>query len=347
MTKWISLVVLLYTPLVSSQINITDSVRISGFGTFSAAKSNSSIPVISTRDITDDWCFDCDSTFGLQADWEMTPQWRTGLQLVKRPQDHFSSPKVERAFVEYSNDNISVQTGRLRIPIFIMSEYYYVSSAYPWLRLPVDVYSQLLGITHYEGAIIDYRIDLADESVLVLSPYVSTPTENDLTVYGQAFNIEADFSIGLTSKVLFEDNELRFAYLYSDISKLGFVGAQSSYRLKLYSIGLSYYWDNLHFQGETLLSQEFNANWYAGLDYLIGDWQPYLQYGQSRKNVESESYLLGVKYHLMSNFNFNLEWQRIDGRESVINGHFTQPQNPLLPIENSVEVVSFGLSFTF
>tara|TARA_Y100001960_G_scaffold333679_1_gene440196 strand:- start:3981 stop:5003 length:1023 start_codon:yes stop_codon:yes gene_type:complete len=336
-------------PMTSwAQIQLGDDIQLSGFGTVSAAKSDNSTPVLFSRNITDEWCFDCDTTFGAQLDWQVTANIRTTVQVLKRPQDTFSNPELERAHIEFAYDNLRFKAGRLRIPLYIMSEYYYVSSAYPWLRLPPEVYANNLGITHYEGATLDWEIQLNDELQLTFSPYISVPEKERYELYGADFTLDTDYAFGFSSELYFDENFIHLAYSRVSTEQEGLVTGDVDYNLNFFSIGLSYYiGDALHFQAETLLEKELSSNWYAGFDYRIGQFTPYVQYGQARKGKDSQSYLIGLRYDLHPQINVSAEWQRIEGDKKMISGEFTELQNPMKPFASKVDLVSVGLSFTF
>lgn len=342
-----ALLILLPAP-AWSQIQLGDQVQLSGFGTFGAAKSDNSTPVLLNRNITDTWCFDCDSTFGVQLDWQVSASIRTAVQVLKRPQDTFSSPELEQAYVEYAYDNLRFKAGRLRVPLYIMSEYFYVSSAYPWVRLPPEVYANNLGITHYEGAAANWDIPMTDEVQLTFSPYVALPVEKDYQLYGEDFTLDTEFAFGFSSELYFDDNLVHLAYSRVRTKQEGLITGDIDYNLHFVSLGLSYYLGNaLHFQAETILERELSSNWYAGFDYRMGAITPYIQYGQARKNKDSHSYLVGFRYDIHPQVNVSMEWQRIEGDEKMISGEFTELQNPLEPFASQVNLVSIGLSFTF
>lgn len=65
----------------------------------------------------------------------------------------------------HSTDRLTLRAGRLRNPVYMYSETLNVGAAYPWLRLPDEVYFQLQ-IPHYEGVDLQYNIPLAFGSVV-------------------------------------------------------------------------------------------------------------------------------------------------------------------------------------
>jgi hypothetical protein len=339
--------IILYVSNSNAQINLDEDISVSGFGTVSAAASDTDIPVFSYRDISNSLCLDCDTTFGLQADWLINEHLRTSAQVVKRPQDEFSDPVVEWAFVDYSMGSTSIKVGRLRLPMFNLSEFLYVSSAYSSLRAPHDVYDGALGITHYDGATIEWDKLLNDHIQLRLAPFVMAPMVNSYPWYGYKFDLESKTSYGMTADLYSDDNTLHFTYLSSNAKRTENFLPAREYDLNLFAIGATYVLGNYNWSAETMLEQEIYATWYVSVSRRLGSFEPYLQYGQRRKLYDNETYLVGLRYDLNPRVKFNLEWEHIEATPGPFVGHFTQAQDPGGPIETQVNVYSVGMSFTF
>ncbi|WP_070972042.1 hypothetical protein [Vibrio sonorensis] len=344
--KRILLIILFCIPLSLSAMPNDTNLSLSGFGTFSAAKTDTHIPVIQNREITEDLCFDCDSTVGAQLVWQPNAFFKSGVQVVKRPEDHFSDPEIERAYVEVMWQNSKLTAGRLRVPLFMHSESYFVSSGYPWLRLPAEVYSHTLGITYYTGASYTWNGSIGDSVYYTISPYFSLPREKTVNMYRRNFTFKADGSVGLTTDFYFLDHQLHAAWLNTNAEQSDF-GPPSRFNLQLFTLGTSLNFDRLRVDAEVILSDEFHANWYTSLAYNIEKWTPYITYGQGRRTNQSNSYLVGTRYDVTPNINLNLEWQYFHGPDHVITSQFAVPQNPAKPFVTSVNLFSLGLTFTF
>jgi len=95
-----------------------------------------------------------------------------GLQFVFSVNDHlsFSGQFVSEGFRGYTlgtdwlfvgwkaNDNWDVQVGRIIVPLLMHYPYLKVNYAYPWSRLPLEVYS--LGISDFEGILVRNNMPL-------------------------------------------------------------------------------------------------------------------------------------------------------------------------------------------
>lgn len=102
---------------------------ISGFGSTSIAWSNNATALYVNREISEDTSYDCDTVFGLQGDIKLTDDLNQSVQVVNRPQDDWSSPELEWAYLGYSFSDYNLRAGRLRLPLFLDAEYYYVGQA--------------------------------------------------------------------------------------------------------------------------------------------------------------------------------------------------------------------------
>ncbi|NOH98353.1 sulfate ABC transporter permease [Vibrio sp. 99-70-13A1] len=349
-----SLLLLAFIPVTSflpaisiAAIDVTDTFRISGFGTQSATVTDQKIPTFYQLNLDDEWCFDCDTTLGIQLDWEMSDHFRSSVQVVKAPSDEFSNPSLEWAYIAYRYGELNTKIGRLRVPLFMISEYYYVSEAYPWLRPPQDVYNSVLGFTYFDGAAIEWDTWINDEAHLRLLAFGAVPKETDYTVQGQNVVIKSRDTLGITAELNLDNTHFRASYLHANYKQDLVQSITGSQELELFTLGVNYLLGNINLMSEVVLSQNIHSNWYISANYLFDSWSPYITYSQRKKLRNNESVLVGAKYSLLPNVSTYVEWQHIWGREKPINGHFTVPQNPTQTIQSKVNIYSIGLSFTF
>ncbi|EHU9443182.1 sulfate ABC transporter permease [Vibrio vulnificus] len=347
--KFILPLCLLFSPAYG-EWTLSDQLTISGFGSLSASKSDQTMPIIQEKEFTDEWCYDCETTLGLQLDWSMNENWRASLQVVKQPRDHFSEPSLAWAFVEYRWDDWSSKIGRQRIPLFLMSEYLFVSQAYPWLRPPIDVYDSVLGISNYDGLSLDVQKWITSDIPVRVATFVAKSSSDDYSLYGQPLTIDTDISYGITTEIDFDENLVRAALMHTKFEQTYAAttiipGGEQS--LTLFSLGTIYNWQQWQFIAELLTSSRYHSNWYVSVNYQWNDLTPYITYSQRRKSVENETYSIGLKYSLLPNLSVYGEWLYIQSSKTVISGHFTQPQLPPNELVGEVNLFSLGLSFTF
>ena len=160
-------------------IELTDNLSLSGFGSTSWATSDNDNPLIINRGFTDESCYDCDTTFGVQLDY-FYDSFKASVQVVKAPQYDWSDPQLEWAYLGYEFNDFDVSIGRLRLPLFLASEYYYVGQAYMTARPPTEVYNAVLGITAFNGIKVSWTHDVSDEATLLLSPFFGVKDKNEV-----------------------------------------------------------------------------------------------------------------------------------------------------------------------
>ncbi|MGR5065425.1 porin [Photobacterium sp. DNB22_13_2] len=303
-------VALLVSPLTSvAAIQITDNFSISGFGSTSIAKSDNSAPLFVNREITDETCYDCDTIFGIQADLSIIDHLNASVQVVKRPQDDWSSPELEWAYLNYEFSQFSVRAGKLRIPLFLVSEYFYVGQAYPWARPPQEVYDSILGFTSYEGISASWLLEVNDEAVVTLTPYYGLGNDNKVEFSGQKFNFKTDHMAGLSAEVSGFNYRVHFGYMNSTYSVSPSISSDKE-TLNIYTLGGEYSMNDWLFMSE-VQTDDLQTNWYISAAYNINKFTPYLVYGESHHRRKSNSVTAGVRYDLTHKISLNAEWQGV------------------------------------
>lgn len=321
---------LLCTP-AHAVIELTDTLSFSGFGSTSWARSDNDTPLFINRFIKDENCFDCDTTFGLQVDY-YNNGFKASIQGVKRPQDNWSNPSLEWAYLGYEFENFDFRVGRQRLPLYLASEYFYVGQAYTLARLPTEVYSSFLGITGYNGIAATWSTYIGDELQLTVSPYVGFDDKNNVT-FSPTFELDFETQqlFGLNAQLLGDFYRWNFsvmdgdfdvisrgvAYVYfpgsSVETPLSFVSDPVRNEVKIYSIGTEYEFGDLKATFEFQKTESVRMDWYGLLSYRVAPFTPYIAYGQlyqenKRSNLTST---LGVRYDVLNNVSINAEYQYV------------------------------------
>ena len=100
-------------------------------------------------------CFKADSRIGLQGSAIFSPQFLLTGQAVLRATRN-GKPDLEWAYGSYQfNDELSLQLGRKRLPLFYYSETQDVGFSSPWIHLPPGQYGW--EIVNYNGANLRYQ----------------------------------------------------------------------------------------------------------------------------------------------------------------------------------------------
>ncbi len=103
--------------------------------------------------------FENDSKIGLQLSARLTDKLSAVVQVISQHEyDNTFKPRLEWANVKYAfTPDFSVRVGRIELPTFLNSEYRNVGYAFPWVRLPVEMYNTQ-PLTNSDGADVAYRI---------------------------------------------------------------------------------------------------------------------------------------------------------------------------------------------
>lgn len=142
---------------VAQADDLSDWLKIDGFGTVGVYKGNSSAagvrvdPKQSTYSLND-WRFDGDTQASLQATINPNGKFKGVVQLLSKKDIKSSSkPTVEWAYLSYSpTSEIDLKVGRTVAPIFIMSDFRNLSYAQTTVRPQSEAYG-VNPITYQDG----------------------------------------------------------------------------------------------------------------------------------------------------------------------------------------------------
>jgi opacity protein-like surface antigen len=335
-------------------IELTDNLSLSGFGSTSWAKSDNDNPLIINRGFTDENCYDCDTTFGVQLDYYYN-SFRASVQVVKPPQFEWSDPQLEWAYVGYEFNDFDVSVGRLRLPLFLASEYYYVGQAYMTARPPTEVYNSVLGITAFNGIKVSWTHDVSDEATLLLSPFFGIKDNNEVDFNSTTeLEFETNRMFGANLQLSGEDYRWNLSFLDSNfdqtvkIKNIGSLPTDDNQHIQLWSLGAEYEFGQAVLSSEGQIS-DFSSSMYASLGYRLSSITPYVVYGaefDSHEHLTGNSYLIGVDYDVLPNVSINGEVQYFEARKT--NGAFVEDFNALTGFDDKDAVLyTIMLSFVF
>lgn len=352
MKKFFLIFMLFSTKLISIEINDTD-FSISGFGNTSVTTSNNKNPLIINRDITDETCFNCDTTFGFQLDYTPDNWFRFSAQTVKPPQNSFTELDIEWLYIAARlSSKTELRAGRLRLPVFMASPYYYVGNSYLWTRPPTEVYDSLFGITSFDGVELLWNESLSDNLVLSVQPFLGyrdTSYENGLLETKIRANNVIGINLGLSSY----SYKINLSYVYTNanlrqISSIDILNSpDSKIILNLFSLGFEYEYEKYKIQTEFNIDSEF-FNWYTTLSYNMEKLTPYLTYAESHQLRKSNSITIGTRYDIIPELSINLEYEYFKnyGGDYIFFGQYSYPQS-FLPEKSSVDASLFTVMLNF
>ncbi|MEZ8638933.1 sulfate ABC transporter permease [Vibrio splendidus] len=313
-------------------IELTDNFSLSGFGSTSWATSDNDNPLIINRGFTDENCYDCDTTFGVQLDYFYN-SFKASVQVVKPPQYDWSDPQLEWAYLGYEFNDFDVSIGRLRLPLFLASEYYYVGQAYMTARPPTEVYNSVLGITAFNGIKVSWTHDVSDEATLLLTPFIGIKDKNDVDFNSTTkLEFETNRMLGANFQLSGDSYRWNLSFLDSNFDQIvittihgvptPFRTEQDNQHIQLWSLGAEYELGQFVLTSEGQIS-DFSSSMYASLGYHLGAFTPYVVYGaqfDDHEHLNGNSYLVGVDYDVLPNVSINGEVQYFESKKS--NGVF-------------------------
>lgn len=293
-----------------------EGVSVSGFLTAGATYGDKQL-LPDTKAVSQDGTientpgFTADSRLGLQISAKVNPDISVTGQLLAKAREDNSNVKADWAFVSYRvNDPISIRAGKIKFPTFLISDYYEVGYAYPWIRPPQEVYSSN-PITTLNGVDMLARFRLGDMSLLV-QPYYGVsrgaqalvPQEvismvpgaaqctggppATCTIFGSSpgtiayVDFSADALHGINLSLSSDIFTVRAGALRTKVNAPAFGVFQDT--AKFSSVGVTMDWHNVVLYSEAFKREiEGGANVafpnqkgsYATLGYRIGKWLPH------------------------------------------------------------------------
>jgi len=352
----------LFTSQAMATIELTDNLLLSAFGSTSVTRSDNETPIFLNRNINNVTCYDCDTTLGLQLDYQFLDNFTTSLQVVKRPQDEWSKPVIEWLYLGYNYKQYDIKIGRIRIPTFLDSEYYYVAHAYTPTRPPQEVYDSQLGVTFYDGLSFKWQTEINDNTSFFIEPHGTFMGDIEVIEGDSKYNFTINRMYGLKvelssynyrtfANVMKVDYDFNLAF--SGIP--GFIPAftrfLASEKTTIYSLGGEYLWHDLTLRAETFYS-DTEFNWYTQVAYGINKFTPYVSYSKMnsksiQREDENETLTLGLRIDFTPTISINLEYQKMspDDTTSSIFGkaqftEYTPPNN-----DSDVNVYTLMVNF--
>ncbi len=340
------------TPLSAfGAIDLTDNLSVSGFASTSLAKSNNDVPLLINRNINDELCFDCDTTAGVQLDF-YHDDFKASLQVVKRPQDSWSDPQIEWAYVGYEINEFDFRAGRLRLPLFLASEYYYVGQAYTTARPTDSIYNSSLGITAYNGFSLQWTHDFEAQQ-LILNPFIGFDERTDIRVSDELHHdFDTDYVVGLNAQLSGDSYRWNWAYMHTQYDLVNSVNrpnvpfpiveSEENTVLKTYSVGAEYDFSPVTLTVEAQ-KNDYISSWYGQLRYTMGEVTPYVNFNQQyndKEKLSGSSLLIGAQYNFFHSASLNMEVQHFTTKHG--RGSFVKE-----PPEDNANLFTIMLSFVF
>ncbi len=118
-----------------------DGFLTSGVAWHDDANKNRYIGSLGDRGIQNDASFETDSRFGLQISSDIAKDMSVVSQLLGTGVNGNFNAIVEWAYIDYRPTNwLSIHSGKIKQPVYLVNDYVEVGYAYPWIRPPAEVY---------------------------------------------------------------------------------------------------------------------------------------------------------------------------------------------------------------
>ncbi|MFC5459140.1 porin [Massilia niabensis] len=286
---------------------VTPGWTFSGFGTVGVVHSDEKGADFSASAMKADgagrtgaWSRHVDSTLGAQLDFRFNPRWSAVVQVVSEQQlDHSYRPRVEWANIKYqATPELALRLGRIALPMFIAADYRKVGYAYPWARMPLEVYG-VLPISNSDGADMTWHWEgeALRSTTQAFYGYTDMPLAGSTRLRGKAIaglshTVERGAFSARVSLLTTRITLTLFPELFQGLNAFGPQGrdiasrvATDDKRARTMGIGLSYDPGQWFVTGEAGRSKVKSylgstRSVYAGAGYRRGDFTPYAGYAR-------------------------------------------------------------------
>ncbi|MCG8613823.1 MAG: hypothetical protein MI864_25210 [Pseudomonadales bacterium] len=270
---------------------------------------------------TDELNFAPETLAGLQVQTQFTEKARATLLLMAKGGNDFDA-NVEWAYLSYDLTNeLTLNAGRYRLPLYYYSDFLDVGYAYPWIRPPVDVY--WVPVTSIEGLNLYYNRYLSDIQFSTQLWYGTHDLESDT---GPDVSLRNATGINITFQ--YRGASLRFGQERVDVS-LGFDTFKVENRAEFSFLAFMVDHKNFIWNSEytytvvkNLASSEDGetTTWYASLGYRIAKFTPHFTHSfregagnvNPASNLTSKTNTLGVAWYFHRNTVLKLEYSQSD-----------------------------------
>lgn len=230
-----SKLLLLSLVLVGLPALANDKLQVSGFGSIVAGQVLdgsgyvADYPNLGVYD--DEFDIAQETRMGIQANAMVSDKIRATMQVMTRANNNYEA-EVEWLFVNYAiTEDLDLQAGKLRLPVYYFSEYMDVGIAYPWVRVPSDAYS--LDVTSFNGLQLNHRAFIGATSFTTtlyagrqtnlndeLMSYLFDNDPGDVTGVGSA-NVDRQFTniVGVGFEINMDSTIAKISFTQSDFDE--------------------------------------------------------------------------------------------------------------------------------
>lgn len=293
-----------------------------------------------------------ESRFGVQGVASLTESTKITAQVVARGTKSYS-PRFEWLFVgqQLSND-INLQVGKLRLPVYLYSDKMDVGFTYPWLRVPSDAYS-LDGVS-FNGVKLNYDYASGDFSERI-AIYAGVDRDKNSKLMSYLFNTPIDRKhrfLGVVSDTGYGPFQLRLSYTNDQMqqrtSDPNNAFRNQDFNSEFIDVALQYQNDDITLVAEWNKDRPFYQSWFVSGIYQFGANSVYLSRSQFTLDEPWEKHKtvsLGYRRDIGSNMDVKFDITRMvdQGRNP-----FSGDPNPVIKLRpGHATVVSVSFDFIF
>jgi len=383
----------LYSTLIGTSLlgQQAQAIELDGFLTAGFAvhdqKQTNGKKVVYLDEVTNDVTFLQDSKFGLQVTADVSENMQVVAQILASAEDNNYSMDVEWAYLDYTvSESTMLRAGRIKQPVFLISDYLEVGYAYPWIRPPAEAYSNM-PVDSIIGVELLYQTKIGSMN-FGFQPYFGSNTEG---VPGQPqVNFFADNYIGMALRLENRYFTVQLSSFQTDVSTVDSnasptLNSQGTAVLSVASLS----WDVANFVGYTeyttrdieadsgsLSSDPSNPNgfndapfdalfadqdgYYVTLGYRMGKYLPHLTFAEIdstpagaasnfSQGARQETITLGLRYELNDSAALKMEYANITlgkNDDNSLNGGLFQPIDSAFESDSS-SLISVSVDVIF
>lgn len=331
-------------------------LNVSGFGSIVGAKVvngdgyMADYPNLGSYD--DEWDVGQESRLGIQINSALDDKTNLTMQVMSRANNEYQ-PSVEWLFIKHSLlDDLDIQAGKLRLPVYYFSEYMDVGYAYPWVRIPSDTYS--LDVTSFNGLKVNYRTYIGD---LNMTASVFAGRQNNMHSELMSYLFNADISRdfrhlqGIALDFSWNDTLLRTTYTEADMVETAGVTVSDAIKISFTDVYLQQSFGNLTMMLEYNKYDPYYESYFASVNYRMGNETYYLMWSKFDLDLpfeEHDTSSLGVRHEVSAKtaVKFDVSYFNDEGFNP-----FTNQPNPVYHADNDsngdATIVSIGFDFIF
>ena len=346
---------LLFQVAFYSQWTSAEPIQIGGFFSTGITDADTDNTVLNNYQIENKTNYLADTVFGLQLDTKISVNTRFSAQLVAKDKDNSFDVEAEWLFVSHRlSNNVDIRAGRLRLPIYLISETILVGQSYDWVRPPFEVYSISAGLNQYNGFSTLYKHNF--ESSLLEFEFMTGQIKGELNILSVTASINSKELYG--SQISYKSDRLTIRASTLDIRILVSLPALDIERdssISMSNIGIHYVEDvwgliseYSHLKGSQ--PNTYNSGYYISLYGYIDQWMPIITYGANNIRTSlatamyrADSVTLGFRYNVSEALSYKA--QVTNGE--IFDGAGLLILPPLPGFDDKVTIYSMSLNLIF